>query len=83
MAISVETLAREEGRGRISLLDPTREYAAHRAEVLARAGASSVASWSSAEMAAYLGTRRACGVASETDALRLRVTEGSEAGVAI
>ena len=83
MVTSIEPLAREDGRGRISLLDPTREYEAHRTELLAACqrvlgrmqllGGEEQRAFET-EMAAYLGTRRACGVASGTDALWLAVS---------
>jgi hypothetical protein len=80
MAISIEAFTREDGRGRISLLDPTREYGAHRAELLAACervlgrmqllGGEELHAFAT-EMASYLGTRHACGAASGTDALWL------------
>jgi UDP-N-acetyl-3-dehydro-alpha-D-glucosamine 3-aminotranferase len=83
MVTSIEPLAREDGRCRISLFDPTREYEAHRTELLAACqrvlgrmqllGGEEQPAFET-EMAAYLGTRRACGVASGTDALWLAVS---------
>ena len=82
MARSIEALPREDRRDRISLLDPAREYHAHRAELLAACervlgrmqllGGEERHAFET-EMAAYLGTRRVCGVASGTDALWLAV----------
>jgi dTDP-4-amino-4,6-dideoxygalactose transaminase len=70
------------GRTRIPLLDLTREYRAHRGELLAACervlsrmhllGGEEVARFE-AEMAAYLGVRHARGVASGTDALLLAI----------
>jgi dTDP-4-amino-4,6-dideoxygalactose transaminase len=71
MARSIEALPREDRRDRISLLDPAREYHAHRAELLAACervlgrmqllGGEERHAFET-EMAAYLGTRRVCGV---------------------
>jgi dTDP-4-amino-4,6-dideoxygalactose transaminase len=82
MARSIEALPREDRRDRISLLDPAREYHAHRAELLAACervlgrmqllGGEERHAFET-EMAAYLGTRRVCGVALGTEALWLAV----------
>jgi len=77
----MEALARRAARqGRVALLDLTREYRAHRDELLAACdrvlermhllGGEEVRAFE-AEMAAYLGVRHARGVASGTDALAL------------
>ena len=82
MARSIEALAREDRRDHISLLDPAREYHVHRAELLAacervlgrmQLRGSAERHAFETEMAAYLGTRRVCGVASGTEALWLAV----------
>ena len=79
---AIEALADSAAAGRVSLLDLTREYRAHRQElraacerVLARMhliGGEEVRAFE-AEMAAYLGVRHVRGVASGTDALLLAV----------
>jgi dTDP-4-amino-4,6-dideoxygalactose transaminase len=77
----MEALARRAARERrVALLDLTREYRAHRHELLAACervlermhllGGEEVLGFE-AEMAAYLGVRHARGVASGTDALAL------------
>src|SRR5213594_561637 len=77
----MEALARgAAGERRIALLDLTREYRAYRHELLAACdrvlermqllGGEEVRAFES-EMAAYLGVRQVCGVASGTDALAL------------
>lgn len=79
----MEALARRAVQpGRVSLLELTREYRAYRQEVLAACdhvltrmhliGGDEVRAFE-AEMAAYLGVRRVCGVASGTDALLLAI----------
>src|SRR2546428_752045 len=77
----MEALARRvAGERRVALLDLTREYRAYRHELLAACervlermqllGGEEVRAFES-EMAAYLGVRQVCGVASGTDALAL------------
>src|SRR6185369_17718779 len=80
----MEALARkaagQAGVDRVALLDLTREYGAHRRELLAACervldrmhllGGEEVRGFE-AEMAAYLGVRHVRGVASGTDALLL------------
>ena len=77
----MEALARRvAGERRVALLDLTREYRASRHELLAACervlermqllGGEEVRAFES-EMAAYLGVRQVCGVASGTDALAL------------
>src|SRR6476646_7467419 len=80
----MEALARkaagQAGADRVALLDLTREYQAHRRELLSACervldrmqllGGEEVRGFES-EMAAYLGVRHARGVASGTDALWL------------
>src|SRR5256886_17196718 len=77
----MEALARRAaGERRVALLDLTREYRAYRHELLAACervlehmkllGGDEVRAFES-EMAAYLGVRQGCGVASGTDALAL------------
>src|SRR3989442_2509538 len=77
----MEALARRvAGERRIALLDLTREYRAYRHELLAACervlermqllGGEEVRAFEG-EMAAYLGVRHVCGVASGTDALAL------------
>ena len=82
MARSIEALPREDRRDRISLLDPAREYYAQRAGLLAACqrvlermrllGGEERHAFET-EMAAYLGSRHVCGVASGTDALWVAV----------
>src|SRR5438128_12492685 len=78
---SMEALARRAaGERRVALLDLTREYRAYRHELLAACervlehmkllGGDEVRAFES-EMAAYLGVRQVCGVASGTDALAM------------
>src|SRR6266849_10979297 len=79
----MEALARRAARERrVALLDLTREYRAHRHELLAACErvlgrmhlfGGEEASAFEAEMAAYLGVRHVRGVASGTDALLLAV----------
>jgi dTDP-4-amino-4,6-dideoxygalactose transaminase len=76
----MEALARTTPRARVPLLDLTREYRAHRDELLGACervlermhllGGEEVRAFE-AEMAAYLGVRHVQGVASGTDALSL------------
>src|SRR2546427_10418711 len=77
----MEALARRAGgQRRIALLDLPREYRAYRHELLAACervlermqllGGEEVRAFEN-EMAAYLGVRQVCGVASGTDALAL------------
>src|SRR5436190_826425 len=77
----MEALARRAaGERRVALLDLTREYRAYRHELLGACdrvfermqllGGEEVRAFES-EMAAYLGVRQVCGVASGTDALAL------------
>ena len=77
----MEALARKAaGQERVALLDLTREYGAHRRELLAACervldrmhllGGEEVRCFEG-EMATYLGVRHVCGVASGTDALVL------------
>ena len=77
----MEALARRAaGERRVALLDLTREYRAYRHELLAACdrvlermqllGGDEVRAFEG-EMAAYLGVRHVCGVASGTDALAL------------
>src|SRR5262245_63679989 len=78
----MEALARKAAGERVALLDLTREYHAHRRELLAACervlermhllGGEEVRSFES-EMAAYLGVRHVRGVASGTDALHLAI----------
>src|SRR2546428_9014565 len=87
----MEALARRAaGERRVALLDLTREYRAYRHELLAACdrvlermqllGGEEVRAFES-EMAAYLGVRQVCGVASGTDALALALeTAGLEPG---
>jgi len=78
----MEALARQVVPTRVALLDLTREYRAHRHELLAACErvlgrmhlfGGEEASAFEAEMAAYLGVRHVRGVASGTDALLLAV----------
>ena len=79
----MEAVARRAAPERISLLDLTREYQAHRLELLAAVervlermhllGGEEVRGFET-EMAAYLGVHHVRGVASGTDALHLAVT---------
>src|SRR5579885_2682760 len=78
----MEALARAEAHQRVPLMDLTREFRAHRHEILAACervlarmhllGGEEVRAFE-AEAAAYLGVRHVRGVASGTDALRLAV----------
>lgn len=78
----MEALARRATRSRVPLIDLTREYRAHRQELLAACervltrmhllGGDEVRAFES-EMAAFLGVRHVRGVASGTDALILSV----------
>src|SRR5262245_45481656 len=78
----MEALARKAAGERVALLDLTREYHAHRRELLAACervldrmhllGGEEVRAFES-EMAAYLGVRHVRGVASGTDALMLAI----------
>ncbi|HLK11695.1 MAG TPA: DegT/DnrJ/EryC1/StrS family aminotransferase [Candidatus Binatia bacterium] len=78
----MEALARAEAHQRVPLMDLTREFRAHRHEILAACehvlarmhllGGEEVRAFE-AEAAAYLGVRHVRGVGSGTDALRLVV----------
>jgi len=78
----MEALARKAAGERVALLDLTREYHAHRRELIAACervldrmhllGGEEVRAFES-EMAAYLGVRHVRGVASGTDALMLAI----------
>ncbi len=87
---SMEALARQTSVGRVPLLDLTREYDAHRTELLAAVervldrmhllGGEELKAFEQ-EMAAYLGVAHVRGVASGTDALQLSIqAAGLKAG---